>query len=119
MSKQQHSKPTDHRKPIFSEQEEAEKGEIAGYLRLVITDQAAIIDATVRPYDLAKVLAEAIHKDPDFAKVIEQAMARVEIMKNPFSAAILKTMDAAQGIECQCEKCKRKRSAVERLAKEN
>jgi hypothetical protein len=118
MSKQ-HGKPTDHRKPVYSEQEEAEKGEIAGYLRLVITDQAAIIDAKVKPYELAKVLAEAMHNDPDFAKVIEHAMARVEIMKNPLGAAILETMDIAQGIECQCKKCKKERDAAERLAKEN
>jgi len=118
MSKQ-HGKPTDHRKPIYSEQEEEDKGEITGYLRLVITDQAAIIDATVRPYDLAKVLAEAMHSDPSFAEVIQQAMARVEMMKHPIGAALLKTMDIAQGIECQCKKCKKERKSTERLAKEN
>lgn len=115
----QHGKPTDHRKPIYSAEEEAEKGEITGYPRLVITDQAAIIDAKVRPYELAKVLAEAMHSDPSFAEVIEQAMARVEMMKHPIGAALLKTMDVVQGIECQCANCKKERKAAEKLAKEN
>lgn len=112
------SKPTDHGKPIYSPDEKAKMGQIMGYLRLVVTDQATLLEAKVRPYDLSKALSECMNKDKAFFEVIEKAMQRYDVMQSPLGEMLLKLMDKANGIECNCPNCKPKREA-EKMAKSN
>ncbi len=119
MNNSAHNEPTDHGKPIFSQEEKAKMGQIMGYLRLVVTDQATLLEAKATPYDLSKALAESMNKDKMFLEVIEKAMQRYEVMQNPLGEAMLKVLDMANGAGCKCHNCTAKRENVENTAKQN